>query len=703
MVKRVDYFICDITKDLVEKYSIEEVADKLNVTVNTVYRWLRGRSKPQPKQEALLRKTYYDYRVQSNEFTMLIDTCLNELREIFHKTSRFSSRNEALEEISKLFFSHIISVMNDEEGISNKLCMQKGKSAKLLKEFVDSKLKGVVRKKQEYVFSLNLKENENQFAEEIIHIFDKNLCKKVRFDCISGTDILNDIFGKFLTDSFVDKKQLGQYLTPQEIVSFAINLYFSDIDVSEVVKEDSGFVLDPSCGVGSFLTAYVDKVYKEMEGDKERKNILRDIVENRIIGIDKSERMIKLAMINLAMFGYSNTELFLHNALDFSGIDLENKVSLIMTNPPFGAEFSAKEVEHFRIVSKWPDKKPLKVNSKVLFIEQYINWLKPDGALICIVPDSILNNKGIYEVLRNGISKEISIQAVISLPSNTFATTGTETKTSLLYIKKKLYDKNHKTYLAICENNGYDVVSAGAHKTKKYNGCSDLKEILNDYINKTEEKGQWVAGLNDFDRWDAAYHATITKKMMENIKQNGLVQVKDVANLSVERFNPKRLSEGEYFDYIEISDVDSNQLRAYGKKVLGSEAPSRARKIVHKDDIIISTVRPERGIVAVVDENQEGSVCTTGFAVIHPKEMDSMVLALILQSEFVLKQIKKYAMGISYPVIDEKNFMEIYLPLKKTDYTKYNGVTDRIKQLENELCFLRAEFKKSISLELLDI
>lgn len=699
----MDYFICDITKDLVEEYSVEGVADRLNVTVNTVYRWLRGRSKPQPKQEALLRKTYDDYRVQSNEFTMLIDTCLNELREIFHKTSRFSSRNEALEEISKLFFSHIISVMNGEEGISNKLCMQKSKSAKLLKEFVDSKLKGVVRKNQEYVFSLNLKESENQFAEEIIHIFDKNLCKKVRFDCISGTDILNDIFGKFLTDSFVDEKQLGQYLTPQEIVSFAINLYFSDIDVSEVVKEDSGFVLDPSCGVGSFLTAYVDKVYKEMEGDKERKNILRDIVENRIIGIDKSERMIKLAMINLAMFGYSNTELFLHNALDFSSIDLENKVSLIMTNPPFGAEFSAKEVEHFRIVSKWTDKKPLKVNSEVLFIEQYINWLKPDGALICIVPDSILNNKGIYEVLRNGISKEISIQAVISLPSNTFATTGTETKTSLLYIKKKLYDKNHKTYLAICENNGYDVVSAGVHKTKKYNGCSDLKEILNDYINKTEEKGQWVAGLNDFDRWDAAYHATITKKMMENIKQNGLVQVKDVANLSVERFNPKRLSEGEYFDYIEISDVDSNQLRAYGKKVLGSEAPSRARKIVHKDDIIISTVRPERGIVAVVDENQEGSICTTGFAVIHPKEMDSMVLALILQSEFVLKQIKKYAMGISYPVIDEKDFMEIYLPLKKTDYTKYNGVTDRIKQLENELCSLRAEFKKSISLELLDI
>ena len=699
----MDYVINDITKSLVEEYGVEGVADRLNVTVNTIYRWSRGDSKPHPKQEALLRKFYDDHRERGNELTLLVDTCLNELREVFHKTSRFSSRNEALEEISKLFFSHIISVMDGEEGISNKLCAQKEKSAKLLKEFVDSKLKGVIRQNQEYIFSLNLKESENLFAEEIIRIFDKNLSKKERFDCISGTDILNDIFGKFLADSFVDEKQLGQYLTPQEIVSFAINLYFSDIDVSESIKKNSGYVLDPSCGVGSFLTAYVDKVYREIEGDEERKSILRDIIENRIIGIDKSERMIKLAIINLAMFGYSNTELFLHNALDFSDIDLENKVSLIVTNPPFGAEFSAKEVENFRIVSQWPDKKPSKINSEVLFIEQYIKWLRPDGALICIVPDSILNNKGIYEVLRNGIAKEISIQAVISLPSNTFATTGTETKTSLLYLKKKPYEKKHKTYLAICENNGYDVVSAGAHKTKKYNGCSDLQEILSDYINQTEEKGQWVAGLNDFDRWDAAYHATITKKMMDTIIQNGLVQVKDVAELSTERFNPKRLSEGEYFDYLEISDVDSNRLRAFGKKVLGSEAPSRARKLVHKDDIIISTVRPERGIIAVVDENQERSVCTTGFAVIHPKEMDSMVLALILQSDFVLKQIKKYAMGISYPVIDEKDLMEIHLPLKKTDYTKYNAVTDRIKQLENELNFLRNDFKKSISLEILEI
>jgi len=60
--------------------------------------------------------------------------------------------------------------------------------------------------------------------------------------------------------------------------------------------------------------------------------------------------------------------LFLHNALDFSNIDLENKASLIVTNPPFGAEFSAKEAEKYCIASVWPNKKPARINSELLFI-----------------------------------------------------------------------------------------------------------------------------------------------------------------------------------------------------------------------------------------------------------------------------------------------------------------------------------------------
>lgn len=692
--------VSNLTKELIEEMRAENLACKLGVSVNTLYRWMRNECNPRPKQESQLRKIYGEIKLENNNLNNAIDCCLNQLREIFHKSSRFSSRNESLEEISKLFFAHITSILSGESGISNGLITEKSMSAKCLRKFVCDQFSQYASElmELEVQFGLNIKDSENFFAQEIVDVFEKYLGNRALYSNAVGKDYLNDIFGKFLSDSFVDEKQLGQYLTPQEIVSFAVELLFHDFQKNDILQD--GYVLDPSCGVGSFLAAYADKMYKIWSDFPDRKEKLSELIEKKLVGIDKSERMIKLALINLAMFGYAQSNLFLNNALNFREMDLDEKVAVIMTNPPFGAEFSTREVRNFQIVSEWSNKVPQKVNSEILFVEQYIKWLKPGGVAVCIVPDSILNNKGLYGALRKGISKEIHIKAIVSLPSNTFATTGTETKTSILYFKKEPYDRNVETFMAVCENVGYNVVSSGAHKTKKYNQENDLFDILQDYIDHTENVGRWIVGLNDCDRWDAQYHATISKKIQDSIKKNGFLQVKDVAELSKDHFNPKRLSDCDYFNYIEISDIDSKQLKAYGKMVLSSEAPSRARKLVHKGDVLFSTVRPERGIVSVVDEKQDGHVCTTGFAVIRPKKIDSIVLAMILQSEFVVKQIKKYAMGISYPVIDEKDLMDIYLPITNSIEDKYSEKVKKIKELEIKLENLKSEFRNIITTDM---
>ena len=692
--------VSNLTKELIEEMRAENLACKLGVSVNTLYRWMRNECNPRPKQESQLRKIYGEIKLENNNLNNAIDCCLNQLREIFHKSSRFSSRNESLEEISKLFFAHITSILSGESGISNGLITEKSMSAKCLRKFVCDQFSQYASElmELEVQFGLNIKDSENFFAQEIVDVFEKYLGNRALYSNAVGKDYLNDIFGKFLSDSFVDEKQLGQYLTPQEIVSFAVELLFHDFQKNDILQD--GYVLDPSCGVGSFLAAYADKMYKIWNEAPDRKEKLSELIEKKLVGIDKSERMIRLALINLAMFGYAQSNLFLNNALNFKEMDLDGKVAVIMTNPPFGAEFSIREVRNFQIVSEWSNKVPQKVNSEILFVERYVKWLKPGGVAVCIVPDSILNNKGLYDALRKGISKEIHIKAIISLPSNTFATTGTETKTSILYFKKESYDQNAETFMAVCENVGYNVVSSGAHKTKKYNSENDLFDILQDYINHTENVGRWIVGLNDYDRWDAQYHATISKKLQDLIEKNGFLQVKDVAELSKNHFNPKRLSESECFNYIEISDVDSKQLKAYSKMVLSSEAPSRARKLVHKDDVLFSTVRPERGIVSVIDERQDGDVCTTGFAVIRPKKIDPIVLAMILQSDFVVKQIKKYAMGISYPVIDEKDLMDIYLPITNSIEDKYNEKVKKIRALEKELENIKGEFRNTIAADM---
>lgn len=684
----------------------EEVAARTKVTLSTVNRWIAGKSSPRPKQESLLREMYREFFPEGNtpDRDEKLDKCLIQLREIFHKSSRLSSRNEALEEIAKLFFSHITSVLQHGTGICSKMVAEKGKEAESLIDFVSSQFNLHLGKNApaDLTFALNLKKTENQFASEIIAVFEQyySETEMSAIEALKGTDVLNEIFGKFLANSFVDEKQLGQYLTPHEVVAFSTELLFSELRLEDITRDAFGMVLDPSCGIGSFLASFINKAY----GDSVRKNTRFDIskfLHSNVVGIDKSERMVKLGLINLAMYGCADLNMYLRNALDAEDLDLDGNVSVIMTNPPYGAEFPASETEDFRIVSEWPEKKPKKINSEILFIEKYLDWLKPNGFLICIVPDSILNNKGLYQTLRKGISREVSIKAVISLPPNTFATTGTETKTSLLFLQKKKYSAQDETYLAICKNIGYDVVTSGTHKVKKYNNKSDLGGILQDYCQRTNHFGEWIAGINECSRWDAAYHASISGRFIALADARGLLRVKDVAALSREKFNPAQYEADRTFHYIEISDIDLVQMRAYGKEVRCGEAPSRARKLVHRRNILFSTVRPERGTVAVIDDTQDNYVCTTGFAVLEAKNIAPMVLAYLLQSEFVMRQISKYAIGISYPAIDENDLMEIYLPLNSDGARKYDSKAAELMEKELELMNLRREFKQAINADIM--
>lgn len=690
----------DMVTSLVAVIRPEEVALRTGVSLSTVNRWMTKKSKPQPQKESLLREMYSQYiskgegnAAQSPE----LDNGLSQLREVFHKSSRYSARNEALEEISKLFFAHITSVMSHGKGICEEIISTKGKEAFSLRQFVENQFAPYLEKKgwTNSIGTLKLQDDENQFAAELISIFERFFSHKEVIERLKGTEALNEIFGKFLADSFVDEKQLGQYLTPHEVVDFSTELIYSELNLEDVIDDDFGLVLDPSCGIGSFLAAFINKTYKESIQRKEAFE-LDQFINQKVYGIDKSERMIKLALINLAMYGCDDINVYLKNALDSEGPELDGNVSLIMTNPPFGAEFPAKEIEKFKIVTEWSAKRPRKVNSEILFLEKYLDWLKPGGYLLCVVPDSILNNKGIYLALRNGIAKQISIKAVISLPSNTFATTGTETKTSLLFIQKKLYAPTDKTYLAICKNIGYDVITSGTHKLKRFQQASDLKEILQDYRQGTEYCGKWVTGLNDYFRWDATYHASASAKFIEFARSSGLLRLKDVASLSQERFNPARYEADRIIHYIEISDIDPIQMRAYGKEVRCAEAPSRARKLVHSSNVIFSTVRPERGTVAVIDDTQDNFVCTTGFAVLNAQKIEPMVLAYLLQSDFVTEQIGKYVMGISYPIIDEKDLMEIYLPVNAENIRKCDDKALALREKEMEVIALRKEFKDAL-------
>ena len=213
-----------------------------------------------------------------------VEGALRELREALHRRGRLSSRNEALDEVGRLLFAHTIDVSHGGSGISRELVHRfKGNVAECLREFVSematkhlpSMLSGVSSQAD---FELALRPDETDLADDIVSAFGHLTSGESAAHRMggAGVDVVNEAFGRFISDSFIDEKELGQYLTPPEVVEFMVDLYLSGLSEGESAQladptqwSDFGWVIDPSCGVASFLTHFLRSAHHRVAGDSE--------------------------------------------------------------------------------------------------------------------------------------------------------------------------------------------------------------------------------------------------------------------------------------------------------------------------------------------------------------------------------------------------------------------------------------------------
>lgn len=120
-------------------------------------------------------------------------------------------------------------------------------------------------------------------------------------------------------------------------------------------------------------------------------------------------------------------------------------------------------------------------------------------------------------------------------------------------------------------------------------------------------------------RFDAEYFNPRMQNLMAVLSRDGLT-IADVAKLAKRRFEP---NPGIEFQYIEISNVTASGT-AHSNSVAGEEAPSRATWVVKPNDVITTTVRPIRRLSAIITNDQDGNVCSSGFAVLTPRNPEDM-------------------------------------------------------------------------------
>ena len=301
-------------------------------------------------------------------------------------------------------------------------------------------------------------------------------------------------------------------------------------------------------------------------------------LSNRCIyGTDANDRMARTSKMNMIMHGDGHGGVHHHDGfLNVNGI-FEGRFDIVLTNPPFGAnvEPTDKVLEsdiaedatvRERYLEEYGDRyseaqdrvraalnQPIatlfdlprspksKIKTEVLFVERCLDLLKPGGRLGIVLPEGLFNNPSLAYV-REFIEARAFLRAVVSLPQETFVSSGASVKCSLLFLRK-FTEKEQDRFEELREEAEAEVESRDAMEVE-----AEL-ERLRAVIEEAEEAG------------DRRRRRVFRKELADFRRDTRLRQLAEARRLLRERFDyPIFMYEAEWVGISATGEEDENEL-----------------------------------------------------------------------------------------------------------------------------------------------
>lgn len=235
------------------------------------------------------------------------------------------------------------------------------------------------------------------------------------------------------------------------------------------------------------------------------------------------------------------------------------KFDYIVSNPPFKLDFSdfrddldtkANKARFFAGIPKIKPKETDKMEIYQLFVQHVICSMKENGKAAIVVPTGFISaQSGIDKKIRKFLVEQKILAGVISMPSNIFATTGTNV--SILFLSK---NNNDQVVLIDGANFGEKIKDGKNQKTIL---TEDEESTLIDLFNKKQAKEN-ISVVIPFDRFEAKNYSFSASQYFD-VK----IEYLDISN---EQFN-KRLM--EYKENINLLFERSDEVTIEINKQLG--------------------------------------------------------------------------------------------------------------------------------------
>ena len=169
-------------------------------------------------------------------------------------------------------------------------------------------------------------------------------------------------------------------------------------------------------------------------------------------------------------------------------------------------------------------------------------------------------------------------------------------------------------------------------------------------------------------------------------------------------FNHGQTVPQQSFSYIDVGTLDNEHQRLSPTENIidAKDAPSRARKIVKRGDVIYSTVRPYLHNICVIDKDfSEAPIASTAFCVMHANSsvlLNRFLFYWLLTPEFDKFSNGNPSKGMLYPAIGEKALLNAVIPVPSIEEQKaIVGTLDEVFALINSIDDAQTRYTSDVS------
>jgi len=543
------------------------------------------------------------------------------------------------------------------------------------------------------------------------------------------------------------KQDLGIFYTPQEVVDFIFDML--NIWKNKEDKEKHRWqtrkprphypsVIDPACGEGIFLKTAVTSGFTGYHPTEKTPYVFGVDIDGEVV-----DQWEEISILH-DLFKGNKTKMLNHFHQQDGLLELPDKVfnyktgglkefDAVVGNPPYGGmgfsslkEKSTAEsiqiLEHLKKYeilsyrkrkngndngqtplwggalwgtmtwgggSSMPTNKEVEsISIEILFLDRFIQLAKPGGWIGIIIPDGILTNSNSHYV-REFISNRTKVEAIVSLPRETFKNAGTSAKTSILFLRKFNKDekpeKSYPVFLVSAEKvdkgvfnkivNSYEKIY---NSTVKHMDKSNLIQTTKDQNKKEVVMIRVDKTLKDLmeekpsSRWDPEFWHSDSQELLETLSKNFRIDTlgDHISMITYGQVGQRVYSKTGGVRYIQTINITDTGVNYWVKEAFideGSHNDPQRSRLVYEDLLLGNAGMGGLGKVTIFLDKDNKVNISQDIDLIRFEKINIYYVAVFLKSIYGQKQIWLRSRGVGAPKLPFGEIKEIKIPLLPTN------------------------------------